>query len=365
MAEHPKIKIAIVNDTVYPYSKGGAQKRTWEVARRLAQRGHDIHWYGMKYWEGGSITTLDGITLHGVCPPVELYTDGRRSIKQAVIFGVSLIKPLLKGEYDIVDCSIFPYFTCFAAKLYAVLKRKPLVVTWFEVWGNYWYEYLGWRGVFGKMVEKLATKLPDYTIADSSLVRDELMGMGMNSDKVKAIPDGADIELIEKTRPMNKGYDVLYAGRLLSHKNVDVLIEAVSQLPDITCGIIGDGPERDKLERLACNRVEFLGFLENTTDIYAYMKASKVFAFPSTREGSPLAIPEANACGMPVIATDWVEDGMNGFLCKLDSSDMAQKILLAIRERGSMTQRCKDYAKQFDWDIIVDRIETTYKEVLK
>ena len=44
------MKIAFVYDAVYPWVKGGAEKRIYELARRLASKGHQVHWYGMGYW---------------------------------------------------------------------------------------------------------------------------------------------------------------------------------------------------------------------------------------------------------------------------------------------------------------------------
>lgn len=46
------MKIAYVHDVIYPHVKGGAEKRVWEISRRLADRGHEVHIFGMKYWEG-------------------------------------------------------------------------------------------------------------------------------------------------------------------------------------------------------------------------------------------------------------------------------------------------------------------------
>jgi len=67
------MKIAFVYDAVYPWVKGGAEKRIYEIAKRLADRGHEVHWFGVGWWfkDGNSeIINHDGIILHGVCEPV-------------------------------------------------------------------------------------------------------------------------------------------------------------------------------------------------------------------------------------------------------------------------------------------------------
>ena len=89
------MKIAYVYDVIYPYVKGGAEKRIWELSKRLARKGHEVHIFGMKFWAGGDVFTNDGVHLHGICEPKELYVEGRRSIKEAIYFARKLISPLL------------------------------------------------------------------------------------------------------------------------------------------------------------------------------------------------------------------------------------------------------------------------------
>ncbi len=50
---------------------------------------------------------------------------------------------LFKQNLDIIDCNQFPYLHCFPSKLISQLKSIPLVITWHEFWGDYWYQYLG------------------------------------------------------------------------------------------------------------------------------------------------------------------------------------------------------------------------------
>ena len=180
----------------------------------------------------------------------------------------------------------------------------------------------------------------------------------------------------------NGKYDVIYAGRLVEHKNVDILIKAIDiakrRTPDIKCGVIGDGPERENLERLRKalsleKNVEFLGFLEKDEEVISQMKLSKVFVLPSTREGAGLVTLEANACGLPVItvdhkrngATEVVINGVNGFLCELSEEDLARKILVALDKREEMKTSCIEFSKRYDWGKIADLTESTYKEIVK
>ena len=61
------MKIAYIYDTIYPYTFGGVEKRIWELSTRLAQRGHEVHIFGPKFWTGSRIIQKEGIYLHGVC----------------------------------------------------------------------------------------------------------------------------------------------------------------------------------------------------------------------------------------------------------------------------------------------------------
>lgn len=375
------MKIAFVYDVIYPYVIGGGQKRIWEIARRLAHRGHEVHVFGMKHWEGQDTIVKEGVHLRGFCQPRGLYDNERRTISEAIEVGCKVLPPLLKERFDIIDCQEFPYFPCFSSKIASVYRNQPLVITWYEVWDNYWYDYLGKKGVFGKLIEKLVTKLSSITIAISEQVKEELIAIGMKSNGIKVVPDGLDFKAIQAVKSnCNNKYDLLYSGRLAEHKNVDKLIEATSLLkntiPNIRLGITGDGPERRRLEKLGIElqleeNIEFLGFLEKDEEVISHMKSSSVFVLPSTREGGGLVTLEANACGLPVVAIDHsanaakevVINGKNGFLSKLTVEDLAMTIQHALNNHERMTSKCIEFARQYDWNRMAELTETVYEEV--
>ena len=373
------MKIAYVYDAVYPWIKGGAEKRVWEISKRLVKRGHEVHIFGMKYWNGEDVIVKDGVYLHGVCEPRELYVEGRRSIKEAIYFARKLLIPLTKEDFDVVDCQAFPYFSCFSAKICSSVKRTPLVITWHEIWDDYWYEYLGKKGVFGKWVEKMTTHLTDKMIAVSERTKKDLERIGVGVRKeIRIIPNGTDFGKIGRIKASDEESDVIFAGRLIKEKNVDVLIKTVNlvkkEIPDVKCVIIGDGPEKKELEKLAYdlgleNNLEFTGFLDDYDEVIAYMKSSKVFVLPSTREGFGIVALEANACGLPVVtvdhrrnaACDFIANGENGFICELSEGDIGEKILTALDKREDMKRKCIENAKEYDWDELGDLLERFYK----
>lgn len=375
------MRIAFVYDVIYPYVVGGGQQRIWEIAKRLAQRGHIVHLFGMKYWDGPDVIVEDGVYLHGVCKPQELYVEGRRSIKEAIYFAYKVLGPLLKENFDIIDCSNFPYFPCFSAKLHSIAKGSTLVITWLEVWDEYWLEYLGKKGIIGRLVERLTAYLSHNMIAISEITKRGLLSIGATGD-ITVVPNGIDFTEIADVSPADNHSDIIFAGRLIRDKNIDVLIRAVGLIardnPYVSCLIIGDGPEKGSLERLAYDlglesNVHFSGFLESSEQVFSHMKSSKVFVLPSTREGFGIVVVEANACGLPVItvshsrnaACDLVVDGENGFFCDLNEEDIAQKIGLALEKKQDMSVGCIEYARGYEWDKIADMLEDFYESVLK
>lgn len=376
------MKIAFVYDAVYPWVKGGAEKRIYELGRRLAGQGNEVHVFGIKWWEGCEIIEHEGMLLHGVCAPMELYVNGRRSISEAIIFSLKLL-PNLSGErFDMIDASAFPYFPCFIVKLISILKRTPVVVTWHEVWGNYWYEYIGWRGFFGKLIEHLVSKLSSDSIAVSAATKNNLESIGVKSERIHIIPNGIDIERIERITPSSDGCDILFAGRLIKEKNVDMLLQAVNHLrktvPDIKCHIIGNGPERERLIGLAgehglLGNVKFFGFMKYD-EIISCMKSSKLLVLPSSREGFGMVVIEAFACGIPVItvknqrnaASMLVSEG-TGFVVNLDARELSRAILTIITDSAlhkKMSSAALDASQSYDWDKMVSELTHLYRELI-
>jgi len=374
------MKIALVYDVIYPYVKGGVEKRVWELATRLTRRGHDVHLFGMKFWDGEEILIHEGVFLHGVCPAQKLYFGGRRTIWQALYFSIHLVSPLLKERFDIIDCQQFPYFSCFSAKFFSEIKKIPLVITWHEVWGDYWYEYLGWKGFVGKTSERLVARLTSENIAVSKTTAKNLNNLGL-CHEITIIPNGIDLTKLRSISPSPESWDIIFVGRLIKEKHADMLIHAVELLlhefPDIRVLIIGEGPEYLKLKHLIDEKkmndsIHLCGFYPNHDDLIAQLKSSKVFVLPSTREGFGISALEALACGIPVVTVDHPANAIrdlitenNGFLCPLSAEDLAKTMCLALRHHKEMHNACTTSAESFDWDSITSDVESYYQSVIE
>jgi len=123
------MRIAIVSDAAYPFTKGGSEKPYHALALQLAEWGHHVDWYTMQYWVGERLLLRDGIRYVGVCRQLPFYSGSRRSIREAVLFGLACLRLLGRAErYDVVDCSQHPFFSVPVMGLVAKRWRAALVV---------------------------------------------------------------------------------------------------------------------------------------------------------------------------------------------------------------------------------------------
>lgn len=177
---------------------------------------------------------------------------------------------------------------------------------------------------------------------------------------------------------------ILHVGRLVEKKGTEVLLQAVARLPDAKLVVIGDGPERGRLERKAARlgpRVQFLGALDST-EVAEWMQRATILAAPSMTardgdaEGLPTVIVEAAACGLPVAATrhsgipEAVVDGETGFLVpEGDAHALAERIALllgsaGLRERMGRAARAMAEAK-FDLRRQTTQLEDMYDRLCR
>jgi len=365
------LTIAFVYDVVYPWVKGGVEKRIYELAVRLA-RFHEVHVYGYKHWDGAEEIERGGIHYHGTVRVGSLYSGGRRSILPPLRHALSLVSKLKGERFDVVDCQASPYLPAYSLRL---LNLENVFVTWHEFWGSYWLDYLGRAGVAGKAVERGLFSFERH-ISVSQKTRLDLLNAGLRRP-VYLVPNGIDISLIRSVEPSPLESDFLFVGRLIPEKGVDFLLRALAllkgELPDFRAVITGGGPERRKLELLARelgigDNVTFTGFLKDYRDVIALMKASRVFAFPSRREGFGMVVVEAMASGVPVVTVEHpmnasmhlVENGRTGFVVPLSEESFARALMLAHEDSARMGRIAGRKAERYDWGEIVEKLLTVY-----
>ncbi len=202
-------------------------------------------------------------------------------------------------------------------------------------------------GKFGLVASfgKLMIGSADYIQVISGFLRDFSLMQGAQVP-VEIVPNGVDIDLFSTSyRPdeiktlreylgIKDEYVAITTSRLVKKNGVDILIRAVAEFkerrPNIKCLVIGDGPERRKLElkakslKLEAN-VLFLGHISQN-DLPLYFAISDMFVRPSRSEGLGSSFLEAMAAGTPIIGTpvggivDFLKDGETGYVADPENS---------------------------------------------
>src|SRR5260221_7593843 len=109
------MKVVFVSDAVYPYNKGGKEKRLYELSTRLVKLGHDVHIYTMHWWRSPEkVRTEQGVRLHAISRRHDLYHGTRRSISEGILFGLACLK-LLTVAFDVLDVDHMPFFPVYSA----------------------------------------------------------------------------------------------------------------------------------------------------------------------------------------------------------------------------------------------------------
>lgn len=144
----------------------------------------------------------------------------------------------------------------------------------------------------------------------------------------QVIPGGIDVSRYTSATTVTKDFDVIFVGRLVQVKRVDLLLDAVSELKNrglcLRAVIIGTGELSQELKEQAVrlqlgNQVTFAGHQSNVNE---WLRRSKVFVLTSDSEGLSLALMEAMCCGLPAVVSDvgelgeLVEEGQNGCLVR-------------------------------------------------
>jgi glycosyltransferase involved in cell wall biosynthesis len=155
-------------------------------------------------------------------------------------------------------------------------------------------------------------------------------------------------------------FTLLSVGQLVKHKGHDRAIGALAELPDVRLVIVGGGPERERLVRLARHlqvedRVRFAGILSQG-ELRAYYSAADALVLASDREGWANVLLEAMACGTPALASDVggtsevVTCHAAGRLLPSNCAAGVAQAVRALRERLPSRDATREYAERFDWN---------------
>ena len=250
----------------------------------------------------------------------------------------------------------------------------PVVLTCHGVWFPHRPRWspLGW------MERSLLRRGYDAITTVDRASAKELRDRGWSN--VIVVPNGVDLSEFAGIDPPSDGtIRVLFAGRHVYQKGIDVLLEATARVRSQSADpfvleLAGDGPERTRLERKAKDLglgevARFLGPLPRPDLIRAYRRAT-AFVLPSRFEGFPLVILEAWAAGLPVIAT-----AVGGVLDLCDESNawlvppenpgaLADAMMSLARDPARRRELgAKGHAairSRYMWEVIADAYEEVY-----
>ncbi len=200
----------------------------------------------------------------------------------------------------------------------------------------------------------------------------------LESGSVRAVPNGVPEPLGSRVpRPATDRVTVGAVGRLDRQKGFDVLLHAVVGLPDVLVTVVGDGPERVSLMRLADDlglrdRVSFPGW---SADPAASLRTVDILAVPSRYEGLPLVVLEAMLAGVPIVASavggvpDAVTHDRSGLLVPPDDVPALTDALRRVSLDHALRRRLSDAAQReararFTVETMTRSYETLYAELV-
>ena len=215
-----------------------------------------------------------------------------------------------------------------------------------------------------------------HVYCPSAYLRELAIRWGARPETVEVLPNPAPA--VPELPPRDElrrsfgldGRTLAFAGRLTVQKALDVALEAVERTPEVELVVAGDGPERARLQRIAGERVRFVGPL-GRDDVLRLFAAADAAVLPSAWENFPHAVVEALAVGTPVIATDVggvaeiVRDGENGLLVPPgDAAALADAVTRFFSE-PELGRRLADAAAPSVAEYAEERLFTRLENVLR
>jgi len=332
------VRIVQVTPFFYPHA-GGVESHVRGIARELAREGHDV-------------TVVTSRFTPGLAPEEEL--EGYRILRTRSL-GVLLGTPIDVGSRravrgltpDIFHLHYPPPLTSYFATRGLARSQVPVCLTY--------HCDLYLPGVAGALLSGIyqtvflpatldrANRIIVHTKSygnTSAMLRGRDLTVIPSAVDLDRFRPGLDASALRSSLRLDGKRVVIFTGRLVPHKGVDVLLQALARLPaDVVAVVVGAGPRLPSLVGLArrLGVEERVRFCPAVTDeaLPRYLALANVFVFPSQNrlEGFGLVIAEAMAAGLPVVIADMpgvrevIEPGREGLLAEpLIADDLSEKI---------------------------------------
>lgn len=237
------------------------------------------------------------------------------------------------------------------------------------------------RAAFHIALQRAAYVCATAIVANSHAAAARLRREGVSAARIAVVPNGLDLEPFAAPRIPRAPSTVIVVANLRPEKQHDVLIDAAAELlprfPAARFEIVGDGPERSRLEAYAAARgiVHACAFLGHRSDVPGLLAAADIFVLPSRSEGSPNAVLEAMAAGSAVVASDLpairevVDHGVNGLLAPPGDAHALATAIGSLMADAALVNRVGACARatvsaRFSFDRMVAAFERVYDDGL-
>ncbi len=232
-------------------------------------------------------------------------------------------------------------------------------------------------------VTRYTLKRSAFFTSDANVTREKAVSFGMNPENIVVFPWGVNIERFHPEKVSDRKGIMLFCSRTWELiYGVDVLAKAFVKVasvnPDVNLILLGGGSQGANIRRILMNggameRVHFGGQV-GQRDLPRWYHMADIYISPSHVDGSSVSLLEALACGMPCLVSDipgnreWIEEGVNGWLFRDgDADDLAEKILLAIKNRRSFGRIGKAARKtaeeRADWRKNFGKLLEAYEKI--
>ena len=277
----------------------------------------------------------------------------------------------------------YPNLVALLARKFSRSKPRVVLSEQFNVGFAMRHERL-WR-VKARAVSWLYPQASRIVTVSDGVADDLVTGFGVPRERFKVIHNPVDLEVVRALVEEDVDHPwftrkempvVIAAGRLVPQKNYPLLLRAFARAAEVHPSrlvILGQGRERDGLEKLAEDlgiegRVAFLGFQANP---FKYLARSDVFVLSSLWEGVANVLPEAMACGVPVVSTrcpsgpdEVITHGVNGLLVPMEDEAAMTEAILCLLDDGGLSTRLVEAGRKRAEDFAVRKIVEQYEAVL-
>lgn len=353
------MKIGIIETGLPPHHIGGSELQAWNLAKQLVKK-HRITVFTRQLLDAAAFDTVYKIKIYRT----KIFRRPFGIV--SYLIGTFLAIRKEKRNLDLLLC--FRAWPNGIIGLFVTLLLR--IPACFSIRGGDWYfvEPKWW----GKIIYKVLFASPMVVTVQSKKIRDDIIKKYPVA-KPLIIPNG-----IEKSEKQDKpGKSLLFVGNLIPRKGVDVLIEAVKEIPDCLLMIVGDGPERRRLEKLATGfDITFYGRAQPQEVLRLMSLHGKLFILPALAgEGFPNVLLEAMSVGIPVIASDvagvgdLLEDGDAGILVEPGSVDALRNAILSMMHdeplHKNMAQAGYKATQKYCWEIVTRRWLKLFVEMIE